>query len=323
MSYPAFIDLCAAPYNIDPDLTVGGAPTATNWTAQFDAAMADAAVATGPIDAGGVAGGVVYSSKKGIIKLDAGRIIPQGVHLRGANKHATKFKLDSMTSDPTKDFFTLGSPADGLASFGSKITDCGLMSDQNFDVPRGAAMIKSYDNQDTTDMLQHLQIFSGARAWIWLERGDGGATSMDLHDIQGASQWTTNPSIFVDVSDKTLVRMDLIEPANGRGPDGLPVSGSVGMELRNGKFIIDRFHPEILHIGVQIGASAGSSYVIMRDSEGHPECRFFCLLDAGNPVGSVGFQRTYPEGSNVMLYNNRNPAAPTTSTAGYKLETWV
>jgi hypothetical protein len=315
------IDLALPPYNVNPDWT-GSDTAASNWTNAFDDACAELSQTLGSgttLDTSTGVGGTITCSKKGVIMLDAGRVLPIGVGFVGMSKYSNVLKCRN-ASDPTKHFISLGDPTTGLACMGSRIKNVNLYSDLiTAETPNKCAMLFSNNAQDTEDMMSHLIIFGGSRAGVWYETAYGGATSVDCHDVTALTNGTKNPAFHFDGTDATSFRLDLLEPigehdeTTQRG-----IEGSVGLELGSGLFEVSRLHAEWEHIAAVCKIALGGAD--FRHCVGNQSNPYMFVIEAPTQPGSISFERISLNGSMVALVNTINN---TTLASNIKQKVWV
>lgn len=281
---------------------------ATDDTLSVQSAMNFASInCTGLVfpTSGGCAGQTVIVPKGTSYFCTDTLIVPYNVHLKGQGRWSSTFKLCDTGFQSSKNFVEICDKTTQLACFNAGLSHMQLNS-RNANADANIAVVYSNNVQDEL-ILDHVYINAGQRSSVYLETGYGGASYVDISNLEIDSN-ATNDVIRINYGT-TIVNLKSLVIAN---------SSNTGpcMRITGGFVDINGFHPEncpTAGLIVNIPTSLDNGMVRLHGATGNSLTPNLVQLSASNHPGNFIIGTSTNNGSTNIVQNGQ-PAGSNRTT---------
>lgn len=250
------------------------------------------------IDGGGSAGArVIHPPGNSLVCGSVPLLVPQGVHVEGANMWASTLKMCTAWLQNTN-FMNICDPTTHASCFASYVRNLTLYSAPAQASDAGISMIYSNSVQQV-DVLDRVAIYAGRRRCLTLETGYGGAALLGLQNVEcSPGTGSINTGVFINYGT-TLVNMRNVnvEASSAPGISGLTVTG--------GFLTINGFHTEGITTGIEanIPGSTTNGFVRLFDLTGGNGCTNLVLRQGASAANTVYVSGLTPNGCTNTMNN--------------------
>lgn len=293
--YPA-AGLDARSMGVKFDCDVGcnsGSATDNFVTLQNSFNFAAAATKT-IVDLGGSIGGQVLLAKQTAMFCGSGTVplrAPNGVKVKGQGNYTSVLRVCD-TWNPATNVFELCDPTSHLACFGAMLEDFQIFSTFNV-LSTGTATMVYTNNGQHESGLRNMVLYPGAcRRAVWFETGYGGATYIELVNVEIKGGLTPancagvdNPAVLLNYGSTQVFVTNLVPSGISPGSGG---NRNLGLFILGGFVDINGFHSEniVTPIHIQIAGGLAAGQVRLRNGIGGVGCGQLVNLAATNTPGN-------------------------------------